>query len=100
MSIRARVRAPASTANLGPGFDCAAAAIDLWNELEVTDDGEPDVDHLGVRAFSLLAPPGGLSFRFTERIPRECGLGASAATVALGLLAASAVRGEEADPEE
>ena len=32
-----RVRAPASTANLGPGFDCAAVALDLWNELEVTE---------------------------------------------------------------
>jgi len=37
------VRAPASTANLGPGFDCAAAALDLWNELYVTPavNGEP-----------------------------------------------------------
>ncbi|MBA3428792.1 MAG: homoserine kinase, partial [Actinobacteria bacterium] len=33
--MRIRVRAPATTANLGPGFDCAAAALDLWNELEV-----------------------------------------------------------------
>ena len=31
------VRAPATSANLGPGFDCAAVALDLWNELEVTD---------------------------------------------------------------
>src|SRR4029077_6947174 len=39
------VRAPASTANLGPGFDCAAAALDLWNELEVAaaGNGEPPV---------------------------------------------------------
>ena len=29
------VRAPASTANLGPGFDCAAAALELWNEVHV-----------------------------------------------------------------
>ena len=37
------VRAPASTANLGPGFDCAAAALDLWNELDVAAavNGEP-----------------------------------------------------------
>ena len=34
-----RVRAPATTANLGPGFDCAAVALELWNELEV---GEGD----------------------------------------------------------
>ena len=35
MSVR--VRAPASTANIGPGFDCAAVALDLWNELEVSE---------------------------------------------------------------
>src|SRR3954453_18231348 len=82
-----RVRAPATTANLGPGFDCAAAALDLWNDLEVgVGDGagpSADLDHLGVRAFALLADPGGRSFRFTDRIPRERGLGSSAATVAL-----------------
>jgi homoserine kinase len=95
------VRAPASTANLGPSFDCAAAALDLWNELEVTEGGEgPGTDHLGVYAFSLLEPPDRFTFRFTDRIPRERGLGSSAATIALGLLAATAVRGEEPDPEE
>ena len=30
------VGAPATSANLGPGFDCAAVALDLWNTLEVT----------------------------------------------------------------
>ena len=98
MSVR--VRAPASTANLGPGFDCAAVALDIWNELEVRDGGEPVPDHLAVRAFSLLASPDGLEFSFTDRIPRERGLGSSAATVALGLVAACAVNGREPDPEE
>ena len=51
-----RVRAPATTANLGPGFDCAAVALDLWNELEVSDgDGAPDESHLGIQAFARLA---------------------------------------------
>ena len=31
------VRAPATSANLGPGFDSVAVALDLWKELEVTD---------------------------------------------------------------
>jgi homoserine kinase len=94
------VRAPASTANVGPGFDCAAVALDLWNELEVGEEGdEPDPQHLGVRAFSLLAAPARLRFRFTDRIPRERGLGSSAATVALGLVAACAVNGGDPDPE-
>jgi homoserine kinase len=98
--LSVRARAPASTANLGPGFDCAAVALDLWNELEVVEGGEPDPGHLGVRAFSLLASPDGFDFRFTDRIPHERGLGSSAATVALGLVAACAVNGREPDPEE
>ena len=60
MSEALRVRAPATTANLGPGFDCAAVALDLWNELEVSSGGdEPDLDHVGVRAFARLADPAG-----------------------------------------
>src|SRR5262249_28124298 len=71
----------------------------LWNELEVSDGGEPDLDHLGVRAFALLADPAGRTFRFTERIPRERGLGSSAATVALGLVAGARAAGRDPDPE-
>jgi homoserine kinase len=95
------VRAPATTANLGPGFDCAAAALDLWNELEVSEgDGEPDLEHLGVRAFARLAPAAGMHFRWLDRIPRERGLGSSAAVIALGLVAASLWLERKADPEE
>jgi homoserine kinase len=89
-----RVRAPASTANVGPGFDCAAIALDLWNELEVTEaEGDADPEHLGVRAFARLAPVEGLGFAFVDRIPRERGLGSSAAVIALGLTAANEVAG-------
>lgn len=96
-----RVRAPASTANLGPGFDCAAVALDLWNELEVREGGgDADPHHLGVRAFSLLASPEGRRFEFTSRIPRERGLGSSASVIALGLVAACAISGRAVDPEE
>jgi homoserine kinase len=99
--VTIRVRAPASTANLGPGFDCAAVALDLWNELEVTEGaGDADGDHLGVRAFEQLASPDGWSFEFTSRIPRERGLGSSASVIALGLVAACAVSGRAADTEE
>jgi len=86
--MKIHVRAPATTANIGPGFDCAAAALDLWNELEV-EEGEGDVDHahLGIQAFARLASTEGKTFRFTDRIPRERGLGSSAAVVALGLVA-------------
>jgi len=95
------VRAPATTANLGAGFDCASAALDLWNELELAEDGgEAEPDHLAVRAFARLASPDGYGFTFTERIPRARGLGSSAATIALGLVAGAAVAGRTADPEE
>src|SRR6476661_3653357 len=96
-----RVRAPATTANVGPGFDCAAIALDLWNELEVTSGGDaPDLEHLGVRAFARVAPADGLSFQWTDRIPRERGLGSSASVIALGLVAASLLEHGRAEPEE
>jgi homoserine kinase len=99
--VTIRVRAPATTANLGAGFDCAAAALDLWNELEVTENGgSPDPGHLTVRAFARLAPPDGHSFAFVERIPRARGLGSSAAAIALGLVAGALAAGREVEPDE
>jgi len=96
-----RVRAPASTANLGPGFDCAGVALDLWNELEVSaGDGEPDLDHLGVQAYARLASVDGKRFIFKDRIPRERGLGSSASVIALGLVAGAAATAFAASPEE
>ena len=96
-----RVRAPASTANIGPGFDCAAVALDLWNELEVTEGADAaDLDHLGVQAFARLAPVDGRAYTFVDRIPRERGLGSSAAVIALGLAAANAVADLGLGPEE
>jgi homoserine kinase len=108
-----RVVAPASTANLGPGFDAAAAALDLWNEVVVEEapfaveiDGEGadelarDGSHLALRAFSLFAPYEGYRFRFTNRIPLERGLGSSAATIALGLVAGAAAAGRTTTPAE
>lgn len=96
-----KVRAPATSANLGPGFDCAAVALDLWNELEVTEGGgvavegegadelPADETNLAVRAYALVASPAEKRFRFVNRIPLERGLGSSAAAIALGLAAAS-----------
>ncbi len=107
------VRAPASTANLGPGFDCAAAALDLWNELEVEEgahavavegEGADELpageDHLALRAFALLAPVRRYRFRFVNRIPLERGLGSSAAAVAVGLVAGAAAAGTALGPDE
>jgi homoserine kinase len=95
-----RFRAPATTANLGPGFDAAGAALDLWNELELTEGACADESHLGVRAFSVYASPSSWAFEWTSRIPRERGLGSSAAIVALGLLAGAWIAGEEPNTED
>ncbi|HVH51703.1 MAG TPA: hypothetical protein VM690_06130 [Gaiellaceae bacterium] len=95
------VRAPATSANLGPGFDIAAVAFDLWNELEVGNaNGPVDEDNLAVRAFAMFADPGKHSFRFIERIPRERGLGSSASAVALGLVAGALVAHAEPTVDE
>jgi homoserine kinase len=101
MTVAVRVRAPATTANLGPGFDCVAVALDLWNEVVVSAGADnPDGSHLGVRAFERIAPVDGLRFDFTSRIPRARGLGSSASVIALGLVAGCLVSGREPDPEE
>jgi homoserine kinase len=95
-----RARAPATTANLGAGFDCAGAALDLWNELRVGEaDGRPARDELVVRAFACFAPPERRTFEVTGDIPRERGLGSSAAVVALGLVAGAIAAGIDPDPE-
>ena len=96
-----RFRAPATTANLGPGFDAVGAALELWNELELREGGGGgDESHLGVRAFSVYAPPAQWAFEWTCPIPRERGLGSSAAVVALGLVAGAWAAGVEPSVEE
>jgi homoserine kinase len=97
-----RTRAPATSANLGPGFDTAAVALDLWNEVEITEgsDSPPDPAHIGIRAFGLVASPEGLSFEWTDRIPRARGLGSSAATIALGMVAAAKWTNQQLELED
>jgi homoserine kinase len=99
---RIHVRAPATTANLGSGFDCAAVALDLWNELEVArDDTVPaaDTHHLGIGAFAKIEPVAGWRFDFTYRVPRSSGLGSSASLIALGLVAGTLAAGREPEAE-
>lgn len=95
------VRAPATGANLGAGFDTAAVAFDLWNELELgPQNGTVDEENLVVRAFATFADPRAHSFHFVERIPRERGLGSSASAVALGLVTGALVAGLEPSVDE
>src|SRR5258707_9670765 len=100
MTARRRlVRVPASSANLGPGYDAMAAAVALHLELEVEETGEFGVDpgglevstgrdNLVVRAFESLHPADGFSFTIRSEIPLARGLGSSAAAIVAGLAAA------------
>jgi homoserine kinase len=99
MNRRRLVRAPASSANLGPGYDVLAAALSLHLELEVEETGEffvhsgvpgipTDRTNLCVRAFERLHPTDGVTFQIRSEIPAAAGLGSSAAAIVAGLAAA------------
>jgi homoserine kinase len=98
MNRRRVVRVPASSANLGPGFDAFAAALALHMELEVEETGtfavETDLQiatdrrNLAVRGFERLHAPDRFTFRIRSDIPLSGGLGTSAAAYVAGLLAA------------
>ncbi len=99
MNRRRLVRVPASSGNLGPGFDALAAALSPTLELEVVETGEFAVEcdlegvpldrsNLCVKAFERLRPADGLTFRIRSEIPLARGLGSSAAAIVAGLSAA------------
>ncbi len=100
MTARRRlVRVPASSANLGPGYDAMAAAVSLHLDLEVEEVGEYSFEpggldvptgreNLIVRAFESLHSADGIAFRLRSEIPLARGLGSSAAAIVAGLAAA------------
>ncbi len=104
---RRLIRVPASSANLGPGFDVLAAAIALYLEVEVVETGAfavktaldvpRDRSNLVVQAFERLHPADGFEFRVSSKIPLSGGLGSSAAAIVAGLLAADHVFELDAD---
>jgi homoserine kinase len=118
------VMAPATTANLGPGFDCLGMALDLWNRLEVLPvepgaEGVPAVEVIGEGVGELAADSGNLTYRamrflFDEAalempplrlrchntIPLSRGLGSSAAAISGGLVAANTLCGNPYSPNE
>jgi len=101
MERRRLVRVPASSANLGPGFDVLACALGMHVELEVVETGRfrvvtdlaiaRDRRNLAVRAFELLHPVDELEFRIRSEVPLSGGLGTSAAAIVAGLLAADSM---------
>jgi homoserine kinase len=98
MQRRRLVRVPASSANLGPGFDVLAAALQLHLEIEVEETGRfevlTDLDiardrrNLCVRAFEALHPAEDFTFTIRSEIPLSGGLGSSAAAIVAGAMAA------------
>jgi homoserine kinase len=114
-----RVRVPATSANLGPGFDAFGLALTLYDDLivtpggsgvtvEVTGEGEGEVpldeSHLVVRSIrrgleALGASVPGFTLRCENRIPHGRGLGSSSAAIVGGLAAAYGLAGEPVDRE-
>jgi homoserine kinase len=117
-----RVRVPATSANLGPGFDTLGLALGLHDVvearvtgsgliIEVSGEGMEDLadvgeKHLIARAMRVafddlnLAQPPGLALRCVNRIPHGRGLGSSAAAIVAGLIAARALAGASTSPED
>jgi homoserine kinase len=110
------VRVPATSANLGPGYDAVGLALGLYDTveariipggvaIEVSGVGEATVaageDHLVIRAmraaFSALGDqPPGIGLRCVNAIPQGYGLGSSAGAIVAGLLAARALAADAA----
>ncbi len=113
--VRVRVQVPATTANLGPGFDCLSLALGLYNEvtiesveggLEVVVEGTgspsipKDERNMVYRAARLVMARLGVSvdgfkIRVLCRIPPARGLGSSATAIVGGMLAANVLYGQE-----
>lgn len=114
------VRVPATSANLGPGFDCLGLALNWFNQVTVAPAGRWSVsirgegaqtisrgrDNIIVTALEAVyhqaersAPPG-FHLRCLNRIPLARGLGSSAAAVVAGLVAGNALMGEPLSRED
>ena len=117
--MRFTVRTPASSANLGPGFDALGLALGLWNEATIDPSGEPGSvtligdeaalldgrENLALTAMRRLSdeadrrlPAFGLVVR--TDIPVARGLGSSAAAIVAGLVAANHLLGDVLSVED
>src|SRR5262245_26944638 len=105
---RVTVRVPASTANLGPGFDCLGLALDITDDVTLSlasaphtsDDASPEAAHRNLialaaaRAFAAAgreAPSFEVGVR--HNIPIGKGLGSSAAAICAGAVAGNVLAG-------
>jgi homoserine kinase len=105
-------RVPATSANLGPGFDCFGLALRLYNDVALDPEAPFGVEIVGegadslprdrsnlvartvARYFDMVGrPPPSCRIRLTNRIPMTGGLGSSSTALIGGLLAANALAG-------
>ncbi len=118
MNRSVTVRMPATTANMGPGFDCLGMALDIWNSVrvdagasgfEVSGEGRDTLPrnerNLLYRSFARLyaeldEPLPQVGIRCENAIPLGRGLGSSAAAVVGGLVAANALSGANISDED
>ena len=118
MYRKVEIRVPATTANLGPGFDCLGMALDLWNTIEleldsegihITGEGEDtlseDENNLifqsAINLFdAALVPVPRFSLTCHNNIPIGRGLGSSAAAVIGGISAANEICGRPFNNEQ
>ncbi|OCL27270.1 homoserine kinase [Orenia metallireducens] len=110
-----KVEVPATTANLGPGFDTLGMSLELYNEVEVSEIEEGlEIEVVGYGSDELTTDesnliyqsmervfakagyfPKGLKIKLNNRIPLARGLGSSAAAIVGGLVAANKLSGEK-----
>jgi homoserine kinase len=117
--MRLTARVPATSANLGPGFDCFGLALDLCNEVTIDTDAEPVLTWEGEGADELptdgsdlvsrairwvsealgAALPRAFAVHGRNAIPLERGLGSSAAAVVAGVVLGNRLLDGPDDPE-
>jgi len=116
MHQRVRVRVPATTANLGSGFDVVGLALDLFNEVEVAIADSDRIEVSGCDAASIPCDDSNyvieaarriyalagvtmpaLAVRIDQQVPVGSGLGSSAAGLVAGAVAANALLGDALD---
>ncbi|MEA2551656.1 MAG: homoserine kinase [Actinomycetota bacterium] len=117
--MRLRATVPATSANLGPGFDCFGLALELCNDVVIDTEAEPGVTFEGEgadelptdgsdmisRSFAHVAKAAGarvptFTLHGVNRIPLERGLGSSAAACVAGIMLADRVLGLGFQPDD
>lgn len=113
-----KIRVPATSANLGPGFDCLGLALDIWNETSFEIAQETSFGASGEGADKLSAHPNNLLIRAMQKVFEVCaqkhnaqimaqnniwissGLGSSAAAIVTGMLGANGLLGHPLTPAD